>query len=559
MSEVGGSGEKKRPAQLLSWIFGASEHKGLNIQPKIKKSEFVAENAFWDLANSTPFLIRMIDIQGNTQFLNRSWRNFLGYGDGYSEKAIDLQSWSSLLHSDSAESYLKILRDSIRAQNEFDIEYRMRSADGTFRWVCEQAHPRWSEDREFLGFSASAIDITNRRKAELDRIESLARERIARSKTEEALRGRDILLNALRASEEQYRFLSEAVPQVVWTADTSGCIDYLNSRWFQLTGLTPERNFDHGWYQAIHPDDIADYNQKWQKCIDGGEVFEMEFRLRTASGRYLWQLARAISVRSPDGKVMRWVGTCTDIDERKRAAELILVKQKQLDLALSAAPMGVWDLDLKTKMVSWMRAAKSGPANPDDRENTEEVQSYDDAMAQVPLDERTRITDALFRDNYDGNTIRLDYCVQDSTSAQGMRWCESHGVILRDKMNKATRILGVTFDMTERRLAEQELQRARDAAEAASRAKSAFVANMSHEIRTPLGAVLGFAEILANETNLTNQERSEAISTIRRNGEQLAHLINDILDLSKVEAGRLRVKKVIVLCAIVLKASFTRI
>jgi len=119
-----------------------------------------------------------------------------------------------------------------------------------------------------------------------------------------------------------------------------------------------------------------------------------------------------------------------------------------------------------------------------------------------------------------------------------IRWLSMHSFAVRDHFQRVHRIVGVTEDITEKRESQQALRQAKEDADSANRAKTEFLANMSHEIRTPLGAILGFAELMADKHN-TDEDRASALSAILRNGKQLSKIIDEILDLSKVEAGRL--------------------
>lgn len=410
------------------------------------------------------------------------------------------------------------------------------------KWLKAFFHPlRFLQHRFAFKFyvpSYLLIESEQRfREAELERSRSLERERQSRAKVEEALRARNILLTALKASEEQYRFLSEAVPQIIWTARPDGNIDYLNSRWTELTGLAATQGYDGRWEKVVHPADMPAVVKTWNRSLRTGEVCEMEFRLRAKDGIYHWHLVRGLPWRDTQGRIVRWVGSCTDMDERKRASQALQDKQNQLDLALTAAKMGTWELDLETGQTTWSRASealinRSAPQHLDD---------YEALLRLVHPDDKDRVDlDTMLANAVDDN-ITTEFRVILKNGE--LKWIESHSHILRDAGGNAIRLVGVSMDITERKRFENELHRAREAAEEANRAKSSFLANMSHEIRTPLGAVLGFAEILAAE-DLKTAERQDAIQAIRRNGDLLAHLINDILDLSKVEAGRMEIEKV---------------
>jgi PAS domain S-box-containing protein len=134
----------------------------------------------------------------------------------------------------------------------------------------------------------------------------------ARRRTEEAL----------RESEARFRALAEAMPQMVWTTDARGSIDYLNGRWNAYTGASESAPLEHVW-SAIHPEDAARVRERWEGSIATGDPFEIEYRLRRADGAHRWQLARGIPVRDAGGAVRAWFGTTTDVHDLKVLQEAL--------------------------------------------------------------------------------------------------------------------------------------------------------------------------------------------------------------------------------------------
>jgi diguanylate cyclase (GGDEF)-like protein/PAS domain S-box-containing protein len=126
------------------------------------------------------------------------------------------------------------------------------------------------------------------------------------------------LLDVSRESESHFRTLAEAIPQIIWTAKPNGDTDYLNKRWYDYTGLDLEQSNGRGWESALHGDDRALCLRKWEHSVQTGETFQMEYRFRRASdGTYRWHLGRAVPIRDSNGSIVRWFGTCTDIDDQK--------------------------------------------------------------------------------------------------------------------------------------------------------------------------------------------------------------------------------------------------
>ena len=126
---------------------------------------------------------------------------------------------------------------------------------------------------------------------------------------------------ALRASEERYRLLADAIPQIVWTTGLNGSNEYLNQRWYEYTGSTPDQSSGYGWMEMLHPDDRVATTEEWARARARAESFEAEYRLRRADGSYRWHLVRAMPLRDINGRIVKWFGTCTDIDDRKRAEQ----------------------------------------------------------------------------------------------------------------------------------------------------------------------------------------------------------------------------------------------
>ncbi|ATB31245.1 PAS domain-containing sensor histidine kinase [Melittangium boletus] len=125
----------------------------------------------------------------------------------------------------------------------------------------------------------------------------------------------------LDTEREQFRQLAEALPQIVWTARPDGVQDYLNQRWFEYTGLSAEESQGDAWMRAFHPDDLPEHETRWRHSLATSEPFEVEKRCRRLDGVWRWFLVRAIPVRDPQGRVIRWFGTCTDIDDQKRTSD----------------------------------------------------------------------------------------------------------------------------------------------------------------------------------------------------------------------------------------------
>jgi PAS domain S-box-containing protein len=163
----------------------------------------------------------------------------------------------------------------------------------------------------------------------------------------------------LHASEAQYRYLADAMPQIVWTARADGYFDYYNRRWFEYTGMTMEQTKGWGWQPVLHPDDAEKCLRRWARSIVTGEDYQIEYRFRRASdGQYRWHLGRAAPMRNVDGEVVKWFGTCTDIHDQKRAEETARASNRARDNFLATLSH-----ELRTPLtpvIGWLHMMRSG-------------------------------------------------------------------------------------------------------------------------------------------------------------------------------------------------------
>ena len=183
--------------------------------------------------------------------------------------------------------------DAIRRKSLFEIEHRVRRADGSVGWTLSRAVPVTDAHGAVVEWFGTASDVTFRHEAEA----------------------------RLRESEARLRTLTDIVPAFVWFASPDGCLHFLNDRWCAYTGLSLEASLPDGWIAAVHPDDRARTAAIWSDARERGVTYEIEVRYRRHDGAYRWYVARAEPLRDPSGLITTWFGTSTDIHDRKLAEE----------------------------------------------------------------------------------------------------------------------------------------------------------------------------------------------------------------------------------------------
>ncbi|MDN6859231.1 PAS domain-containing protein [Pseudomonas sp. CAN2814] len=264
-----------------------------------------------ELIDSIPALISLMTPAGELECVNRHNREYLG------ASFDELRRWTSsdTIHPEDLPHALKAWKHSVATGEPYNFQQRVRGADGIYRWFHVRALPHRDARGQIQRWFVLKVDIDEQKRDQA--LIAQARESLARA------------LEEVSVSEDRLRTLIDAVPGFVWRTGPDGSVEFLNQRWFDYTGMTPESAAGVGWMTAVHPDDAPALGVYWQGLLEAGSAGEFEARLRRVDGSYRWFLIRAVPQLDATGRVLKWYGGNTDIHVRKRA-ELLLAGEKRL-------------------------------------------------------------------------------------------------------------------------------------------------------------------------------------------------------------------------------------
>jgi len=342
----------------------------------------------------------------------------------------------------------------------------------------------------------------------------------------------------LRESEERYRSLVTATAQIVWNTNPLGGARGDQPTWRAFTGQSEEEFLGWGWMDALHPEDCERTKAIWERAIEMRSSYETEFRIRRSDGIYRYFSVRGVPVLEANGSIREWVGTCNDITERKAAEDELRFSEELFAKPFRATPNGM--------IISRMADGKIVDANASlckihgyTREELIGRSSMALEMLAYPDDRQKAI------EQITASGQLRDYEIRIRRKSGELR----HASISAERIliNEEPHLITITTDITDRKRADEalhqanrDLKRAIEQATKASAIKSEFLANMSHEIRTPLNGIIGMTGLLI-DSNL-NAEQREWAKIAYTSSETLLTLVNEILDLSKIEAQKMKLE-----------------
>jgi len=257
-----------------------------------------SERELSSIINTIPTLAWSAEADGSVTFLNQRWLDYTGLS---TEHARDW-GWRVAIHPDDIEGLVEYWKSRLAAGEPGDVETRLRRNDGIYRWFLIRFEPFRDEAGKILRWYGTTNDIEDRKRAEEE----------------------------LKASESRFRATIDTIPTMAWSCRPDGYCDFVNRRWLETTGLSGEEPLGWGWGASIHPDDLKGLAEYWQACLVSGATADAEARMRLWDGTYRWFWFRASPLRDESGTVVKWYGTNTDIDDRKRAEEALRASELTL-------------------------------------------------------------------------------------------------------------------------------------------------------------------------------------------------------------------------------------
>jgi len=460
------------------------------------------------------------DLTTRQTVVNRRWQAMLGQpGDS---ATLGVQDFADILHPDAL-THMNAVFDSIIAGQADQLEetVRMRHRDGHWVWFMLRGNTvRRAEDGRARIMSGIALDVT----AQVEREAAIAA-------------ARDDLQNeiaARAAAEKRFTDIAESTPDWFWELDANEVFTFISSGFARsmgrdpgLVGITLD-DFMNASPETLGAVDWAQVRQRFDARESTGNII---YRTARGDGSSAWLRATGVPFFDFDGRFMGYRGVGSDItplieaQEKARAAERAAeAARAQLRAAVEALQDGFVIFDKADRLV--LANARYRQLYPKTALIMHEGVTFEEILRHSA--KVGEIADALGRED-DWIRERLSEH-RDAEQITEQRTRDGRVLRVSEVATADGGRVGLRTDVT-------ELYQARERAEAANRAKSAFLANMSHEIRTPMNGILGMAELLSNTSLQKNQQ--EMLDTIRESGDALLTIINDILDLARIEAGKM--------------------
>ncbi len=425
-------------------------------------------------------------------------------------------TWRDSVHPDDRLQSETLLGDAVKGKSRFDTEFRILHPDGSVRNIRAAAEVIKDESNKPAYVTGLNWDITEIRET----------------------------LQALKKSEEKVRLLLDSTSEAIYGIDLDGNCTFANPSCAKILGYSsPDILLGKNMHNLIH--------HSWQ---DGtpmpSEVCRIYRAFRSGVGvhaddEYLWRADGTSfpaeywsSPQITHGEVLGAVVTFNDITERKRSEELLATERRRLSYILEGTDVGTWEWDVRTGEINVNKRWAEMAGYTLDELSPISIKTWE--MLVHPDD--LVISNNQLKKHFSGELKFYDVEVRIRHKNGNWIWIHDRGKVYeRDRNGEALKVAGTHTDITDRKETEERIIIAKEMAENANKAKSTFLANMSHDIRTPMNAIIGISGVLVRKYDNSNPRFKEGLQLIHESGERLLGLINDLLDLSRIEAQKMNV------------------
>lgn len=462
------------------------------------------------ISTAFPGIVSYIDRDYRYQFTNEKYKEWFGHK---ADDIIGKHVWEVL--GKDAFDERKPHMDEALAGKKVKFHSQFIHKDLGRRYTEQIYEPDIDADGKVHGVVAMAYDITEQKKAE-----SLAQE-----------------------NEARFRSLTEVMPQLVWITDADGKTIYLNENWPRVTGTTLQENLGDGWLNVIHPEDRIATAIDWKDTLENESGTAAEYRLRMADGSYRWHVSRAIPIRDDKNKILRWVGTTTDIEQQKHARDLADKERQRVYSLFQQAPVVIVVLSGPDHIVEMINpAGQKYLRNPDIK-----GKSLKEAMPELVTQGLIDLLDEVYFSgegrNFSARLVKLFQ--NDGTTVD--RYFDLYYQPVKDEHNLTTGILNMAVDVTEQVEALQRAEEKEKKLEEALVSRDQFLSIASHELKTPLTSLKLQAQLTLRTLAQGKEIAQERLMTQSHQTSdlvgRLTRLIDDMLDVSRIRTGKLKLDR----------------
>ena len=389
---------------------------------------------------------------GPNEFLNKGWHEYTGLSPEESHG----WGWQVAFHPEDLPPLMKRWQELLVSGEPGEIEARLRHYDGVYRWFLIRAEPLRDDAGKIVRWYGTSTDIEDRKRAE----------------------------EALKASEREFGLIINTIPAMAWSARPDGYAEFFNQHYLAYVGLPLEQLQGSGWTVAVHPDDLDAVAGTWQSIMASGKPGEGEARLRRFDGEYRWFLFRANPMLDESGNILKWYGTNTDIDDRKRAEEQLWRSEAFLAAGQNLSRIGSFSWKAATDEITWS-------------EQLYRIYQFEIGVpvtlelirTRVHREDLTLLEKMIEQARNGRNDFEWQYRLM--MPDQSIKYLHAVAHATRDQDGQLQYIAAVQ-DVTARRMSEEALGKARSELAKVARVTSLGVltASIAHEINQPLSGII---------------------------------------------------------------------